>query len=150
VRRLVDSWRLAVVAAGAAALVPLALACGGGMGDDGSGDNKEPQLTRLADLADADAKGPGGGKFRETGFALYCRQNAGYEGSVFETIGFKPEGSQAKDEYCYNVSDDRLKVALSRRAASSGHGSCLVLTIAGGMATKSAVRSISSSDPCQP
>lgn len=152
-RYLWKAWTPALLLVAAAMIVPVALACGGDDDDDSGGSgaaDNEPQLIRLADRAEADAIGAGGGKFRDTGFMLYCRQNSGYEGSVFEAIGFQPEGSQAKDEYCYNVSDDRLKLALSRRAASSGKGACLVLTMSGGAVTRSDITTIGDSDPCRP
>ena len=124
--------------------------CGDDDADTGSSSDSgdETELLRLADLAESDAIGMG--SFQDTGFAVYCRQGSGYEDEVFAQIGFQPAGKQAKDEFCYNVSDDRTAVGLSRRSAGTGAGSCLILTLANGAVTRSNLRAMGESEGCRP
>lgn len=72
-------WMAVFILLVLAALVAAGVTCGGDDDGDGIGssaDGNEDELTRLADLAETDAL-DAGGVFRDTGFAVYCRQNSG-------------------------------------------------------------------------
>ncbi|HKZ51115.1 MAG TPA: hypothetical protein VJ256_05095 [Dehalococcoidia bacterium] len=115
----------------------LALACS-------AGDPAKEQLEALANKAEEEFTKRGEVLFIDTGFAVYCRLNSGFDEGVFKALGFTPSGDAKKSfEFCYNVSSDRKKVALAVTPAKGGATACLVLDASRGTVTRGETRRVS-------
>ncbi len=71
------------------------------------------------------------GTFFDTGVLSYCRQNTGFDSGVFKALGYTTENAPKDVELCYNVNNDRKKVALGA-TSSKGDRECVVLDATGG------------------
>jgi hypothetical protein len=140
-----SNWqRAAARAAGVLALSAMlwAIACGGGSS------NADAQLVRLADRATAEFNARGDGLFIDTTVIIYCRLNVPYDDPVFKQLDFEPTGSAMKDyEFCYNVNDDRTRVALTMRSAKDGSTRCIILSAPSGSVVRGEIHD---DDRCAP
>ena len=142
--RMGVSGRVARRAAVALALsaVLWAIACGYGSSND------DAQLERLADRATAEFNARGDGLFIDTTVIIYCRLNVPYDDPVFKQLDFEPTGSAMKDfEFCYNVNDDRTRVALTMRSAKDGSTRCIILSAPSGSVVRGEIHD---DDGCMP
>lgn len=119
-----------------------AIACGSGSSND------DGQLQTLADRATAEFNARGDGLFIDTTVIIYCRLNVPYDDPVFKQLDFEPTGSAMKDyEFCYNVNDDRTRVALTMRSARDGSTRCIILSAPSGSVVRG---DIHDDDRCAP
>jgi len=105
----------------------------------------EDELNRLAKKAGEELTKRGEGTFFDTGYASYCRMNTGFDEGVFKEIGFAPSGKGY--EFCYNVSDDRKKLALAATSGKDGSVKCLIIDATSG---KPEPGKITDKSPCVP
>lgn len=129
------------------ALGTVVIACGGDDDDDsadgsGDGDGISSEMAAFADAAESHFAETG--SFVDTGFAAFCRQGDFEFDGPFAEIGYQPDDNS---EYCYNVSDDLMQVALFVRESLDGPGECLVLNGTSGTVVRSEVAAV---DSCLP
>lgn len=132
------------------ALASLVVACGGDDDDDGdngadgpgNGDGLSSEMAAFADAAETHFAETGA--FVDTGFAAFCRQGDFEFDGPFADIDYQPDDNS---EYCYNVSDDLMQVALGIRESLDEPAECLVLNGASGTVVLSEV---TESDSCMP
>lgn len=116
-------------------------ACGGGAGTQAATD----ELNRFATAAENDFTARGEGTFVKTDYMTYCRAGSGFDEGPFAAIDFASD--LAGYEFCYNVSDDLKKVALSATYMSDGTTQCLMLDASSGQVQKG---QITDTSPCMP
>lgn len=137
--RLVGLSILAVIAS-------LALtACSGGDDDATPSSSGGSVIEAFASRAETEFQHRAQGTFFDTGVLSYCRQNIGFDSGVFKALGYTNENAPKDVELCYNVSNDRKKVALGS-TSSKGDRECVVLDASGG----TIVRTTKNSGSCTP
>lgn len=124
-----------------------AFALAGCSGDD---DNATPGsagsvIETFASRAQSEFQQRGQGTFFDTGVLSYCRQNTGFDSGVFQALGYTNENAPKDVELCYNVSNDRKKVALGT-ISTKGDRECVVLDGSGG----TIVQTTKTSGSCTP
>jgi hypothetical protein len=134
---------LAVLALG---LLVVGAACGGDDDSDGGGSAEDIAAT-LADRAEEEFNSRNEGTFFDTGFITYCRLNKGFDGGVFNALGYTDASAPSGYELCYNLSDDLKRVALGVISAKTGDTTCVVLDASSGSAVRGEIREV---DRCVP
>lgn len=129
-----------------AVMVSLALAaCSGGDDNATPPTSGGSAIETFASRTQAEFNQRAQGTFFDTGVLSYCRQNTGFDSSVFKALGYTNENAPKDVELCYNVNIDRKKVALGA-TSSKGDRECVVLDASGG----TIVRTTKPSGSCAP
>ena len=103
------------------------------------------ELNRLATAAEEEFAARGEGTFVKTDYVSYCRAGSGFDEGPFAAIDFASD--LAGIEFCYNVSDDLKKVALSATSMRAGTTQCLMLDASSGQVVRG---EITDTSPCVP
>ena len=100
--------------------------------DEGSKPKADPDeaartaLGLLADKAIA-AYEKDGNLFKKTDVIVFCRGGQTVEEGLFAELGFEPPAEASGLSYCYNVSDERKKLALSAGSELADERMCIFL-----------------------
>jgi len=119
-------------------------ACSGGDDDTTPSSSGGSVIDDFADRAETEFKQRGQATFFDTGVLSYCRQNTGFDSGVFKALGYTNDNAPRDVELCYNLSNDRKKVALG--ATSKSGRDCVVLDASGG----AILRTVKTSGSCSP